>query len=85
MVHLVYFVDEQREMRKMQETLLALFKVFTEEMGSGLAIQQSCLSGLFGPIGIGSPWSSFHTPPGAAHFTPYTTLQGKPRTLSLPQ
>jgi hypothetical protein len=33
--------------------------------------------GLFGPSKIGSPWSSFHTPQGAAHFTPYAFATGQ--------
>jgi len=49
----------------------------------GFAFHGINLSGLFGPSEIGSPCSSFHTPQGRSHFTPYTALQGTPRTLSL--
>jgi hypothetical protein len=32
---------------------------------------------LFGPSEIGSPWSSFHTPQGRAHFIPYVFATGQ--------
>ena len=39
-------------------------------IGRDLSRENGPLS-LFDPSEIGSPWSSFHTPQGAAHFIPY--------------